>query len=69
MKAVLEFMLPEEAEFHKLAVEGPRWQAAMWALDMRLRNAAKHEDKKSISIADARAWLREEIEGLDLRLE
>ena len=40
-RATLEFNLPEESTEHRLAINGGRWQAAMWDLDMEMRGIVR----------------------------
>jgi hypothetical protein len=56
MKATLKFSLPEEAEEHRLALDGHKWQAVVSELDSKLRNAAKYQEGPE---SERAAWARE----------
>lgn len=62
MKATLTFRLPEEAEEHRAALDGHRWQGVVADLDNRLRSMSKyHEGQESERASWARALLAEVI--------
>ena len=43
-RATLEFNLPEESTEHRLAINGGRWQGAMWDLDVEMRGIVRDKD-------------------------
>lgn len=56
MKATLSFNLPEEAEEHRLALDGHKWRTVVEEVDRELRNVAKHGEDPAANHA---AWARE----------
>lgn len=40
--AVIKFRLPQEAEEHRLALDGGKWSIVVWDLDQTCRNLLKH---------------------------
>jgi|GEM_PF-3144309 len=56
MKATLVFILPEEADEHRAALEGHLWREAAAELDRELRSVAKHGEEPAATYA---AWARE----------
>lgn len=56
MKATLTFTLPEEAEEHRLALDGNKWCAAVSAFDGQLRQTAKYNEGQE---AEHAKWARE----------
>lgn len=57
--AKLVFRLPQETEEFLLAQNGGKYKAALDDLDNWLRNLAKYENKKNVTIEAAREKLRE----------
>ncbi len=68
-RATLTFRLPEEEDEHQLAIDGGKWAAVLWELDMWLRNGAKYEDVDSIPVDGLRVKIRELCDDRGLRLE
>lgn len=69
MKATLTFELPEEAAEHRLALDGSKWMAVCHELDQWLRRLAKHENRATIPVEEARNRLREEMTSLGLSFD
>lgn len=69
MKAILEFDLPEESSEHKLALEGGRWMSVCHDLDEWLRSVQKHGDRKTVSVDEVCARIREEMDSHGLSFE
>jgi hypothetical protein len=68
MKAILEFNLPEEANEHKQAIEGGRWELALWELDQDFRSIHKYgDDVVAADFAEkARTKIREHMDSSGL---
>ena len=60
MKATLEFILPEEEEFHKWAVESAKMVSVITDLDNYCRSCLKHGHKHD-SVEDALEEIRERL--------
>lgn len=58
-KAILEFELPQETEEFELAQNGGKYKAALDNLDSWLRAMDKYENKRSVTVKEAREKLRE----------
>jgi hypothetical protein len=79
-RIILEFDTAEEWQDARLAMDGWKWQKAMWDLDQKLRGVTKYgaslanlsqeATKKEIEIADKiRDEIREILNGYSLNLE
>lgn len=69
MKAILEFNLPEEQNEHKLALDGSRWMSVCEEFDRWLRSIQKHTDRDTLTVAEARAHLHEEMASAGLSFD
>lgn len=69
MKAILEFDLPEDAADHKLALDRSGWMAVCSDIDQWLRSLEKYENRDTVSVAEVRSRIREEIDSRGLTLE
>jgi len=70
MKALLEFSLPEDADDHRDALDGPKWKLVCWNLDDELRRIIKYGENPKISLC-AQSWrdkLHELIQERNLNL-
>ena len=56
MKATLVFILPEEADDYRAALEGHLWREVVAELDRELRSVAKHGENP---VAYRAEWARE----------
>jgi hypothetical protein len=56
MKATLEFNLPEEAEEHQIAVDGPKWRGVVSDILEELRR-----DRKYTELSESDAAYNEKI--------
>lgn len=54
-KATISFLLPDEIQEYKHAINGDRWMRACWELDSWLKNEFKR--KKNLKIEDIREKL------------
>lgn len=59
MKGILEFDIPEDQEDFKLAQDGHKYKRVVDDMYQWLRNKAKYEDKKTVTIEEAREKLSE----------
>ena len=60
MKAILEFNLPEDQVDFQSAVNGDKWQYAMWKVDQELRSQTKYApDTMSKETYDALEAIRD----------
>ena len=64
MKATLEFTLPEEAEEHRMALDGQKWQFVVTDLLEELRGERKHKADLSQSDYDYNEKISERIHSL-----
>ena len=74
MKAILEFNLPEEQDYHLDAVNGTLWKLVAWDVDQLLRNYLKYgcdqvEDNKYAAFEYLRSELHSIIETKNLTLD
>jgi hypothetical protein len=58
-KAYLKFELPQETDEFELAQNGGKYKAALDDFDNWLRAMDKYENKRSVTVKDAREKLRE----------
>ncbi len=72
-KIILEFDGVEEAGDARAALDGYKWQLAVWDLDQHLRSELKYNDKINGDVYDAldklRDKIREIIDGYGISLE
>lgn len=72
-KVIIEFDSVEEADEIRSALDGYKWQLAMWDLDQHLRNELKHNDKLTSELDDAydklRSKIREILSNYSLTIE
>ena len=66
MKAILEFNLPEDKEYFRMAAKGADLSYIIWELDQKLRALEKYKDQDTISIEEARGLLFEIMEQYDV---
>ena len=57
MKAILEFNLPEEAEEHRTALNGPKYLVVLQELDAKLRNMKKYQNEEVIGVDKVRTMI------------
>ena len=58
MKAILEFNLPEETTEHRQAIDGGKWEYALFELDQHLRSIVYGDDDVA---ADHAEKIREKL--------
>jgi hypothetical protein len=54
MKAVLEFDLPEDNAAYELAINAAKYNLALHAISREIRNMAKYQNRKSITVEELR---------------
>jgi len=74
MKAILEFNLPEDQMEFDLAVNGSKWNLAMWDLNQHLRSQTKHapdsmSDDTHKALEDTRAKIFEILNEHGLKFD
>ncbi len=69
MKATLEFNLPEETCEHKVALEGGKWLAVCHNIDQGLRSLEKYENRDTVTVAEVRSQIREELDSYGLSFD
>ena len=74
MKAILEFNLPEDQIDFQSAVNGDKWQYAMWKVDQELRSKTKYapdtmSDETFKALNDIRDFLHEQITESGLKFD
>lgn len=71
MKALLEFDLPEDAEEHRMAVQGADWAFVVQHMAETLRSKLKYSEMKTEAmqmLEEMRAELYEEMKSRGLTL-
>lgn len=62
MKAILEFDLPDEQPDFEAAINGYKWESAMWDMNQYLRSVTKYApDETSEEVVDALEKARNEL--------
>jgi len=69
MKAILEFDLPEDADEHRLALDGGKWASAMHALDQDLRTRVKHGEDRAVLPSEVRKMLYDTLSEYGLSFD
>ena len=69
MKAILEFMLPDEAHEHLVALNGVHYLSALRDADAYIRNILKYQTGRHVDLRKelqaVRTLIRELVPGLD----
>ena len=62
MKAILEFDLPDEQPDFEAAINGYKWESAMWDMNQYLRSVTKYApDETSAEVVEALDKARDEL--------
>ena len=62
MKAILEFNLPDDQSDFETAVNGYKWQLAVWDMNQYLRSVTKYApDETSAEVVEALDKARDEL--------
>jgi hypothetical protein len=69
VKAILEFILPEEHSEYDLANEAVDWYCVVWDLDQWLRGLSKYENKETIGVDEVRDKIGEFMDDKGLKFE
>ena len=74
MKAILEFNLPEDQVDFQSAVNGDKWQYAMWKVDQELRSKTKYapdtmSEETFKALSEIRDFLYEQLNESGLKFD
>lgn len=62
MKAILEFDLPDDQSDFESAINGYKWESAMWEMNQYLRSVTKYaSDETSAEVIEALDKARDEL--------
>ena len=62
MKAILEFDLPDDQYDFESAINGYKWESAMWEMNQYLRSVTKYaSDETSAEVIEALDKARDEL--------
>lgn len=62
MKAILEFNLPDDQSDFESAINGYKWELAMWDMNQYLRSVTKYApDETSAEVVEALDKARDEL--------
>ena len=62
MKAILEFNLPDDQSDFESAINGYKWESAMWDMNQYLRSVTKYApDETSAEVVEALDKARDEL--------